>query len=86
MLHKVRMNEKTLKEFAQYLEEKDMDKSVSQYIDEETDSMKLKGLIIKALNCLNDIAESGMVDRLQMRSYVQPAFDKLMALRDDIGR
>lgn len=84
MIHNVRMSEKKLEEFKAFLEEQKVDtKDISTYLSEEMSTMELKAQVIKALNCLD--AMSSMVDTLQLKTYVKPCFEKLMALKDELG-
>lgn len=87
MLHRVRMNEKTLKAFKAFLDEQKIEnKSVTDYINEETERMEAKAKIIKVLNCLDELMQNEQLDELQKDSYIKPAFEKILQLRDDIGR
>lgn len=87
MLHKVRMNEKTLKAFKKYLKEQNVEnKSVTDYINEETERMEAKAKIIKILNCLDELMQSDQLDELQKDSYIKPTFEKILQLRNDMGR
>lgn len=87
MIHKVRMNEKMLTAFEKFLDEQKIDtKSVTDYINEETEKLEAKAKIIKILNCLDDLMQSDQLDELQKHSYIKPTFEKIMQLRDDMGR
>lgn len=87
MLHKIRMREKTLNAFKKYLSEQKIEKmSVTDYINEETEKMEAKAKIIKILNCLDGLMQSDQLDELQKHSYIKPTFEKIMQLRDDMGR
>lgn len=87
MLHKVKMSEKTLSDFRRFLSEQTVEnKSVTDYINEETEKMKVKAKIIKVLNVLDELMRSDQLDELQKDSYIKPTFDKILQLRNDIGR
>jgi hypothetical protein len=87
MLHRVRINEKTLKAFKAFLNERKIEhKSVTDYINEETEKMEARAKIIKVLNCLDELMRSEQLDELQKDSYIKPAFEKILQLRGDMGR
>lgn len=87
MIHKVRMGKKMFVAFKNFLDERTVEtKSVTDYINEETEKLEAKAKIIKILNCLDDLMQSDQLDELQKQSYIKPTFEKIMQLRDDMGR